>query len=1381
MKITPLLLLFGLAVNAAEVILENNHAAFVFESEHCYALKRIVNKQTKRTVEFAEPALKTGSPWQLNLLDEGRELPPLYGDGNVAVSHGRSAAGKTLTMRWEVKPATVTAVITLPDDSGIADWHLKAECTGKPAMWVKSAIFPRLDGVKTLGDDALIYGEYSGRLVRNPGKRLREVTIGHPGRWSMQFAAFYGSDQLNANELVNLGGSFKVNGFHRGPAPDETGLFLAADDGDDYQKTLKLNGRSKYADFVMAPVHYPVLPHWPMDSKPVGEKFVYDMPYQMKLGIFSGGAGAAADIYREMVKNRKWLENGIVRGGRHHISQRVLDGAFWAKFYHGANKVVPEILQMQEYLQVPVNTHWCRYGVGRFDDNNLDYFPTMAEYRSGVKTLRRAGVGVAPYVCCAIWDPDTESYRRNGMERAVARNEFGNPYIWPLAGNQPSFWMNPASPLWRAKYLETTMKMMGQFATDGQYLDVMACAGRLCYNTELHEPHGGNYWAGGNHKLLAELRRNAREITAEPFFTTEGFSENYINQIDAFLTLDITRYGWKNRAGIDVFPLFSLVYHDYAVAYGSDSGQRLTPEMLRWEMGLSFVWGIQLCWSDYVIAAPGNTVHDVYTRELAQAWYRSGYKFLTGGRGIETAQVPDAALAGNAAVAVISEPCKIALSGMISFPWEGPSVPGSTWRAHDGTIGITAANISGKPQNIKIKIDREKLNAQGNVIWRTWPLPAQRVGVLSGQNEWDFSLPADSALILEIRGEAEPEIRPLLEFNHRNVIADAKGIFPVTPRNGDEIYGADDVWALNNADGVTLVSERTSKPLRVSRMIDWRRHEGLGGPRDPDGRTFYVLQPSGWRLSGGTALVLYGNSVMAAEITAENNAVLTVPDDIAAVAVPADGIPFVIKGTVKLANGKYRVCGFKNQAIDSGNIFQSLGNISKTAAEAGRRILSGSDILPELVRNEGETLLAAGNAAAFAAVGKRIWLNAAHDWLLPGIPMQLRYEGITGGTLELLNSEQRGHVTIENHTVMVNHIAAAVNLLRFLYTAKISERNVTFAATALNYLEVAEPVLAEIDPVDAIIAKGSGPGTITNHITITNTAPFELPLTLSADLPPGWTFPADANQLQFTLKPQSRRKIPVTFISDGTAAAEHKFRVYVAYSPLASAAVSEDFTVMERNTRLQHAAKSPGIMEWSPVIRHHCMIAIPAADGKINIGLRPVTVGKRATSNVDWALLDASMKLLKSGSVAFKGAEQSLELDAGGTGTYFIRIAGHFFQVKTNGGLSCWEHDAFITCGRAKSKLWFKVNSGAEYFEFSATDGGLMEPARIIFRAPDGKAVYNRFGNYVSDQWIQIPVKPEHAGKIWRLEIEPTEDLEIRMRNGVSPWLSASETSVITE
>ena len=373
----------------------------------------------------------------------------------------------------------------------------------------------------------------------------------------------------------------------------------------------------------------------------------------------------------------------------------------------------------------------------------------------------------------------------------------------------------------------------------------------------------------------AGIRRKNKVSEDLEFYSVMRSIRAIENSDVCILMLDATRYAWRHRTAEEVYPLFSLVYHDYAVTYGSDCEQSLGIDDFRWQMGLHFVWGSQLCYSSYLIEDPGKTAHDVFTRDLAQAWHRSGYKYLTGGQGIEIAQTATEKEAGNAPAAVISRKVTVPLKDTMGKPfnWEGPAVPASAWKAYDNTIGFTMANISGKAQKIELIVGRKALNSQYETLWRTWPLPAVKLGKISDRTKMNLVLPADTCMILEIRDDSAPVIRPLTEQPSLTMAADSKGVFPVLNVKAGKLYGTDSAYTLHQNNSVK-VCNAAGTPLKA-KTHHWRYVEGIGGPRTPDYRTFHLLKDSGCTLTAcKSASVRIISEIMTAEVELDKTAEL---------------------------------------------------------------------------------------------------------------------------------------------------------------------------------------------------------------------------------------------------------------------------------------------------------------------------------------------------------------------------------------------------------------------------------------------------------------------------------------------------------------------------
>ena len=1394
-KILIQLLIFtAVSLFAASPVLKNDLVRFRFSPGN-YALVGIDNLQTGHSINFP----KSTSLWSMKLIDGSLTVADVIGKSRAAVKLKRSGKKQVMTLAWqgELRDCDtwkVVMTITLPDDSAIADWHIAAETDGEPALWIKELQFPRFENIASLGNDRLVYGHHLGRMIRLPGKRIGATHIVSPGEWSMQFAAFYGTPSMPADIYK----SDEVNGFQRGAAADETGLFAAVDDGQYYHKVM--NAERKPGNcFSLTYINYPTFPFWPATSQTRADKFVYSMPYKVKLGTFCGGVGKAAELYRDMIKDREDIKGKKIYVNS-NVSQKVLDSVFWGKIYWSSNKVIPEILRMQEYLQVPVNTHWVRYSVNPFDDNNLNYFPSVAQYREGVKALREAGIGVGPYVCCGVWDKDTESYRRYGVKDAAALDEFLNPLVWVLHF-QVSYWMNPASPIWRKQYHDVTMKMFGQWDTDGQYLDVMAAGGHLSYNTDLHKPHGGNYWAQGNRQLMDSLIKGTKSVQKNPYLVSEGFSECYIGKLDAYLMLDATRYAWCHNTAQEVYPLFSLIYHDYAVTYGSDCEQQIPLDKFRWQMGLHFVWGSQLCYSAYLIDEPEKKYvhHDRMTRDLSQAWYRSGYKYLTGGQGLEIAQTASAKEIGKAPAGVVSAPCTVTLKNVMGkpFPWIGPSVPASAWRGYDDTIGFTLANISDKSQQVELYANRKALNSKYDTIWRTWPLPAVKLGKLTDHTVLKLNLPVDSAMILEVRDDSAPAIRPLVKNDYLNMVADSKGIFPVLSAENGKLYGTDAAYA-HHRNGKITIHDAAGKQLKA-KTHHWRYVEGRGGPRTNDYRTFYLLKDSGCTLSNAKlAKVRVINGVMTAEAELEKSGELKAPGKV----LLAFGNKKVMfnKGTLKLAPGKYRLAAWNaeetwQEPVKNG-LIKSLAEISFKAQQQGMKRLTGESIIHSDTRKAGERLIALGNAAAWLATGKKAEMVNSHDWLIPAKAMKISYDSPSIGSLTLLNSAFVDETRIDragasSFMVTAGSIEAAANLFRMLFRTNAKLGSHEFALSALNYLEVSEPLLVEIMWNVEYITKSEYADVLRSKVRIANVSDLTLPVRISAKLPEGWVLDPKENKLEHSLKPHDAQEYPLLFRMNKKVAnvpEKQTFEVRVNYTDKDYTTVYEDIFVTNRSLRIRPVASGSKGMSWTGTLRTHAMLAVPAGKSQtMTLAFQRINVGPDPTKSLTYKILNKKLDVISTHKVAFNNNDPvkvTVPL-LRGEDTY-ISMDCRFFKVGVEGvkhyAYTASVADPFImfTDGARKDvTVYFHVDAGVKSFDLRATDGGPLEPARIIVLDPNGKSVFNRYGRFSAAEVIRIPVKHGQDNKVWSMKIRPDQDLSVSLENGAASWLSLDKNAVI--
>jgi hypothetical protein len=93
---------------------------------------------------------------------------------------------------------------------------------------------------------------------------------------------------------------------------------------------------------------------------------------------------------------------------------------------------------------------------------------------------------------------------------------------------------------------------------------------------------------------------------------------------------------------------------------------------------------------------------------------------------------------------------------------------------------------------------------------------------------------------------------------------------------------------------------------------------------------------------------------------------------------------------------------------------------------------------------------------------------------------------------------------------------------------------------------------------------------------------------------------------------------------------------------------------------------------------------------------------------------------------------------------------------------------------------WFYVPAGARGFALCAQDGGPDETARFVVTSPTGRVALERDGNYAGTE-MAVEVRPEEAGKVWTLRVEPRQDISLWLKGDVCPYLSATADGVLIE
>ncbi len=1346
-----------------ELVLENKHAAFHFSAENNYALSAIVNKATGRTVAMKMPRRGEGGLWRVRLLNDKGQTSLVYPSGPVesTIKNGhaeflwknRQLNGQQLNIR---------VTVSLPEDSGLARWNIEAEVSGKPADWIWSLDFPTLANIQSLGDDALLFPNIYGRIIRNPALRQFWGTSTHPGWCGMQFMAFYGSEQHKNLQYQEPSGRW-MDGTHRGPADDETGLYISCDDPDHWRKEINAHGQNSTDAFTLELKHSPSFPYWPRDPARDAGKFTYRVPYDIKLGTFAGGAGKAVEIYRDEIKDRDFMARGPMRkpATGDGISPKLLASPLWRLTWDNPAESLQRVI---DYYRMPMVFHRYGYTQNWFDYNFADFFPVVPFFREEQTILKRMGMISMPYTNSISWDTNTPSYARLGMDESATIAPDGIP---TSRKHSTHYWstMDPAHVKWPLEYNKLLERLIGTSNAGALYLDEGGQSNQACYAADKHPAHGGSYWTTGYRDMLKNMGRTAKKLYPEAFLTTETFTEDYIDLIDSYMIENPFQPSMWAR-NYDGFPLVSHVYHDYTTATLLDRPSMAEPiERLRLNYGLAYTWGMAI-----QAVAPGRnqkldaSPHAAFIRNLVQSAYRVGSRYLTGGKMAEVAVVADRSLIGKVPAAVIAPAYE--LKNFWGMPWKGTAVPASGWydvSSHD--FALTMVNVSGKEQQAEIRFFPEYLKTGNRQVWQTWPLPARKIGTLKdGTTPFFVTVPADDCAIVEVLENGPSEPRPLLD--RRDEILHADKTFPTPVKKGNELYGADysivENSLKNNANTLTLLSPQTSRARQIEKNNHYFRN---GIERKLENLNFDRIYPVGVTFAGeGKAAITSAGKVSFGELEVVKGGILSAgPGNILAVS-PAGKI---IQGEQPLHPGKWRILAYSPEVEAS--VPQTIRELAALSEQALKNAMAlfESGIPPYAEREKAEELFALGNGMAFLATGKQLAAPVEYNWLIPEVPLALK-----GNVASLLNNFAVETEKRDDHSVLTVPHQAYGYTLPFIAMERLEANGSEFTLTALFDLEVAEPLLVEVER-DARYAFRENDGVFRTSLRIQNFAPYDLKLGFEAELPEKWSIVQSETPPEFIVPGYTEIYLPVSIRNDsGKPARYQEIPVHVSYGERNKVKNRDYVVAVEKALAVPYTKNDQVISDITVGPQEGIFGAfsvLVGEDRKLNFGIS-------GTNHIE--ILDENGNRLEFNHAA----GENIVYEVPAPGVYTVRYGGGNTRTTVRNSTAYGYHagiDLPFSPGpdalKGMKPYYFLVEKGAKYFEMSIGKTPYWPVAIPLFTfiRPDGEkagATVTR-QSMLTGNWYRVEVPKGMDGKLWSISFDGGV-LQLMLGEGAVPFIS---------
>ena len=194
---------------AESVELSGRQLAIALDSDDGYAVRHLASREHGVNFVAARPegVKQNRSPWMVWLRDAaGRQVQLTAADAKRA-SHDLDR--DLLTVIWSEVTTdvgrtdlTVTVTIRLPEDSAKSYWDVDVRGQTTGALW--QVDFPRVFGIRSIGDDQMCVPYYWGRLIRSPAGHRIKYSLVYPQPASMQFFAYWGTQYQREPELPSV-------------------------------------------------------------------------------------------------------------------------------------------------------------------------------------------------------------------------------------------------------------------------------------------------------------------------------------------------------------------------------------------------------------------------------------------------------------------------------------------------------------------------------------------------------------------------------------------------------------------------------------------------------------------------------------------------------------------------------------------------------------------------------------------------------------------------------------------------------------------------------------------------------------------------------------------------------------------------------------------------------------------------------------------------------------------------------------------------------------------------------------------------------------------------------------------------------------------------
>jgi hypothetical protein len=651
--------------------------------------------------DFLNGTIAPCSPWEIDLLQTSHsDTLSIY---NASEFHYSKPDPLTLVLVWAKFPSIqnknlkISVTIQLKKDQPFSFWKISIE--GIKGKQINRVVFPRISGIKNLGEEYLAVPIWTGMQIKDPRANLSKIQSkvkkyewSYPGQMALQCMALY-----NQNKQ---------------------GFYTACDDSLAYTKDFSYSLQDQnHLSYQMS--NYPSL-----DSALSS----YSPAYSSVIGSFKGDWITAALIYREWGSKQKWCKESRVK--RNLIPEWLEKTALWEWNRGKSENVISPAADLKQRLGLPVNVFWHWWHGCSYDDGFPEYMPPRegkASFLSAMSSAHDKGIRAIVYMNQALWGTTTQSWISENAAPASAKDIKGKTisHVFNIFTNKPAAYMCMGTQFWKDKYSSLCDSAVNIYNVNGVYMD-MACLSLKCYDKSHHHPiGGGNYWIENFGKITSQIRSTIPQ-NKELVLAGEGCGEVWLPYLDAFLTLEMSRERYAGVGGWETIPFFQAVYHQYSITYGNYSSLNEPPYDELWpkqyapkeplklldqkfnkqflmEQARSFVWGIQPTIANYKSSLVSEREGEInYLLDLAKT-RNQGLEYLLYGKFLKSpnlgSPLEEFDISRLSIYAGKTGNTVTALRGTFPLIYSG------TWQSENKKIGIALASISDAPFRVSFTMN----------------------------------------------------------------------------------------------------------------------------------------------------------------------------------------------------------------------------------------------------------------------------------------------------------------------------------------------------------------------------------------------------------------------------------------------------------------------------------------------------------------------------------------------------------------------------------------------------------------------------------------------------------------------------------------------------